>query len=249
MFKNILGLATSIGIVGILSFLIISAGHQFKMDEANKPQNFSASTVQLGHFCSGTVIDDPNGQNKPTILTAKHCVVDLVTGEVEKEIVPITLKTYDTKGRTVAEDAINFRVVRVSDKSDLALLQSDSALFNLPTVAIFNGDLNTGDSVFAVGYPSGSVLTITGGYLGPIELVPAFGIVSKDKEFRRSTTMIAPGSSGGSLIMQTDNGPQLVGVCTGVNMMIPFMTYWTPIEEIREFLSNQSFEEVIEANE
>lgn len=219
------------------------------VEEANKPQNFVSSTVQLGHFCSGTVIADPNGQGKPTVLTAKHCVVNLATGEVEDKVVPITLKTYDEKGRTIAEDAINFTVIRVSDKSDLALLQSDSSLFNLPVMDIFSGSLHTGDSVFAVGYPSGSVLTVTGGYLGPIELVPAFSIVSKDKEFRRSTTMISPGSSGGSLIMQTEDGPKLVGVCTGVNLMIPFMTYWTPIEEIRAFLQMQSFEEVMNAND
>ncbi len=249
MFGKIFGTLFPISLAGFAAFCILGGINNLEIKEANMPQNFSASTVQLGHFCSGTVIADPNGQNKPTVLTAKHCVVNLATGEVEDKVVPITLKTYDEKGRTIAEDAINFTVIRVSDKSDLALLQSDSSLFNLPVMDIFSGSLRTGDSVFAVGYPSGSVLTITGGFVGPIELVPAFSIVSKDQEFRRSTTMISPGSSGGSLVMQTEDGPRLVGVCTGVNLMIPFMTYWTPIEEIREFLKGQSFEEVIEANE
>ena len=238
-----------------IASLIVSAGVVFGTAAAvnysdNQPQNFSASTVQLDHFCSGTVIEDPTGKGRKTIITAKHCVVDLYTGKVENKTIPITVKTYDEKGRTISEDSIKFDVVRVSDKSDLALLQSDSALFNLPSIAVYRGDLHTGDNVFAVGYPSGSVLTITEGYLGPIEIVPAFSIISKDQEFRSSTTLIAPGSSGGSLIMTSVlEGPKRVGVATGMNTKYNFMTYWPPIEEIREFLANERLDEVLKQND
>ena len=232
-------------VIAIGFALIITGGVWGALDhsntkEANQPQNFSQSTVQLGHFCSGTVIADPNGKGKPTVLTARHCVIDLITGKVEKEIVPITVKTYDSAGRTIAEDPIDFKVVRVSDKSDLAILQTESSLFNLPALSIFDGVLRTGDHVFAVGYPGGAVLTVTDGFIGPIEQVPAISPISTTKEIRRSTTLIAPGSSGGSLVAQTDNGPRLVGVATGVNIRIPFMTYCLPVEEIRSLHSTHS---------
>lgn len=207
----------------------------------NQDVNMHQSTVQLGKYCSGTVINDPTGKGRKTVLTARHCI------DEGAQIVEITVPTINEQGQTTHEDSIKFDVVRISDKSDLALLQSDSKLFNYPAMAIYSGSLNIGDPVLAIGYPSGGVITLTSGFIGPIEKVPAFYSISKTGEFRRSSTLVAPGSSGGSLVKKGWFGPQLVGVATGMNLKYQFQTFWTPIEEIRAFIEEvkkPTFEEV-----
>lgn len=244
MFKKIADISMGVAIAIVLAGGVHYGASSLASYAANDPTVFSQSVVQLGKFCSGTVIEDPTGKGKPTILTARHCI------DAGAEIIDITLPTINERGQTVQEDTIKFDVVRISEKSDLALLQTDSKLFNLPPLPVYQGTLETGYEVFAVGYPSGGVLTVTSGFIGPIEKVPAFYAISKSGEFRRSSTLVAPGSSGGGLIMETTfGGPQLVGVATGMNMRYQFQTFWSPIEEIRDFLKEQSFEEVIEANE
>lgn len=244
MIKIVTSILTGIALASVLCYGVSVGTSYVASQQANNPTVFSQSVVQLGKFCSGTVIEDPTGKGKPTILTARHCVDD------GAEVVDITLPTINERGQTLHEDTIKFDVVRVSDISDLALLQSDSKLFKLPPMPIYQGSLLTGNEVFAVGYPSGGVLTVTSGFIGPIEKVPAFYSISQSGEFRRSSTLVAPGSSGGGLIIQTTfGGPQLVGVATGMNLRFHFQTYWSPIEEIRAFLKETSFDEVVDHNE
>lgn len=182
------------------------------------------SSVQLTEngegFCSGTFIEDPTGKNLKTILTAKHCIDDV--GQVIT--VPYMGIDYD------------FKVEYVSPESDLALLQTKS-MFGATVADIGRAPVYQGESI-AIGYPLGLTQTITKGFVGGIDTEEAFGSVSKSTAFLRSSTVIAPGSSGGGLFQQIDGKYKLVGVATGIHSKYFFVTYWTPTEEIHSFLES-----------
>lgn len=184
------------------------------------------SSVQLTKggkgFCSGTFIEDPTGKNLRTILTARHCIDNV--GEIVT--VPYLGLKYD------------FTVEYVSDTSDLALLQSKS-MFGATTATIARTPRYLEPSI-AVGYPLGLSQTITQGFVGAIDTEAAFSEVSKSTAFLRSTTVIAPGSSGGGLYQVVDGKYQIVGVATGIHSKYFFVTYWTPTEEVNAFLESLS---------
>jgi len=192
----------------------------------------SSVSVQLTDgtrgFCSGTLIDDPDlsDGNQKTILTAKHCVDDV--GQVIK--VPYMGSYYD------------FVVKKISEESDLAILQTDS-MFGAPSVKI-STEAHFEEKAWAIGYPMGDSKTITEGFLGAIEVQAGFSSVSKSMTFQRATVLIAPGNSGGGLFQIEDGEYRLVGVATGINSKYFFMTYYSPLEEVKEFLKDFGNKEV-----
>lgn len=215
--ENIMGISALFGIFAILGTLIY----------LNKPVDIkkSASTVvQLTEdgkgFCSGTLIDDPDLRdgNQKTVLTAKHCVKEV--GQVIK--VPYLGSYYD------------FVVKSMSEDSDLAILQTDS-MFRAPSAKI-STSAHYQEKAWAIGYPLGSSQTISEGFLGAIDTQVGFQDVSRSTAFQRATVMIAPGSSGGGLFQIEDGEYRLMGVATGINMKYFFVTYWTPLEEIQDYL-------------
>lgn len=193
------------------------------------------ASVQLGKFCSGTFIEDPIVSDgiQPTVLTARHCTSGMRTpaagiGQV------ITISN---------ESGINqdFEVVLVSEESDVAILQPVDK--NWSDERIVTADVVTeevtykfGEKVWAVGYPGGTGKTMTDGYLGYLEEVPAFGAVSISKLFQKATVLSIGGSSGQGMYVLEDGDYRLMGVLTGG--LGPFASYYTPLGELQEFLLN-----------
>lgn len=204
---------------GLFGGLLVS---QIPLSEPSIKQA-AMTSVQLTKdgkgFCSGTLIDDPTGKGLKSVLTAKHCVESV--GEVIT--IPYLGTNYD------------FTVEHVSGLSDLALLQT-KAFFGASSAQLAEAIYQ--EEAIAIGYPLGASQTITSGFVGAIDTQRGFSSVSKSTAFLRSTTVIAPGSSGGGLYQNFGGEYRLVGVATGIHSQYFFVTYWTPYEEIKAFLED-----------
>lgn len=193
-------------------------------------------SVQLGKFCSGTVIysdrDKDTGLVNTVILTAKHC-----TEKVGQEI-PVVLSVYNKANRLTAEVSYVSTVLGQSTDSDLALLKlkDQNTIFTVAAVAPkeTGESLIFGQDTFSVSYPLGGSQTLTIGTLGRVEKIAAFG--TKTTEFYRSTPDIGPGSSGSALFQNTTGKYELIGVLTGSARGFTFYNMYTPIEEIVAYL-------------
>lgn len=191
------------------------------------------ASVQLGKFCSGTFIKDPitSDGEQTTVLTARHCTKGMIT---PSEGIGQVIKISNESG--ISQD---FKVVLVSEESDLALLQpviDDWTDARIVTADVVREEIEYkfGTPVSSVGYPGGTGKTFTTGHLGYVEEVPVFGLVSKTKRFQKSTTMSIGGSSGQGLFVY-DDGYKLMGVLTGG--MGAFVNFYTPMDEVQSFLN------------
>lgn len=194
-------------------------------------------TVQLGSFCSGAIIHSERAQKSglvsTIVLTAKHCIEDA------DETIDINKARYDSHNRLVGKDVYTAEVFGTSYKSDLALLRLNDkqTLFeNVGKVADKDTPLAFGQNVELIGYPLGLSMTYTTGKLGYVEKMRAFSDVSKTGEFYRATPDIAPGSSGSSMYTLVGNEYQIIGIVTGGATKYTFVNFFTPIEEINEYL-------------
>jgi len=203
-------------------------------------------SVQLGNnskdgFCSGTLIsserDQVSGDVETFILTAKHCVTDQKDGSD----ISVIIHNYNDSNREI--NAVDYKatVYGKSYKSDLALVKlKDKDTFFKTTAKIAPKDakLQFGQDVWVVGYPLGLSQTITSGVLGRVEAVDAFSEISNSKEFYRSTPDIAPGNSGGAMFQKNAKGDyEVIGVATGAIRGFSYINFYSPIEEINEYLS------------
>lgn len=108
----------------------------------------------------------------------------------------------------------NARLVGVAPDSDLAVLQIDAPAEKLKPITIgTSGDLEVGQSVFAIGNPFGQRLTFTEGIISALEREipsvtdrPITGVIQTDAS-------INPGNSGGPLL---DRDGRLIGVNTAI---------------------------------
>jgi S1-C subfamily serine protease len=200
------------------------------------------SSVQIGKYCSGTVIQDPDMSDgeQTTILSAKHCLEDgqTVGSVIEVNIPRVVGNVYmgDIKMKVIVKD--------VSKKSDLILLQAmkQGEGLDLPKVSVYNGLPQYGQDVWAVGYPAGELRTVTDGLLGLIQKIYYVGTTtcvfdSISCDYQKSTAPIYPGSSGGGLFILSDDGYELIGVLTGMDIRMSFAAFYTPLPEIQEFLN------------
>lgn len=199
----------------VLPFVEISPDLQKTADSSVQLQ-----TENLRGFCSGTFVDSKKSLR---VLTARHCVESV--GQVIK--IPYKGTTYD------------FLVEKISTESDLALLSPKEDFVGLKdAVKIPLGDsAHYREKSWAIGYALGASQTITEGYLGALEVQEAFSDVSRSKTFQRASVLIAPGNSGGGLFQIEDGEYRLVGVATGINGKYFFVTYYSPLEEIKEFVN------------
>lgn len=194
--------------------------------------------VRLDAFCSGTIIsskrDDKTGKVATYVLTAKHCVKDN-----EKDTIPIAKDKYnglDKAGKTIYDAT----VYGTSYKSDLALLKlrDDQTFFDkVAKVADKDINLQFGQAVVVDGYPLGLSMTETEGKLGYKEEQPAFSDISQSKMFYRASPDIVGGSSGSGLFTFDNGEYKLIGVVTGGYQRATYINYFTPIDEIRDYLA------------
>jgi Trypsin-like serine proteases, typically periplasmic, contain C-terminal PDZ domain len=194
-------------------------------------------SVQLGDFCSGEIIhskrDEKTDKVSTIVLSAKHCVMDDT-----KKLVTINKAVYDTHNRKTGVKTYIAEVLGTSFKSDLAVLKlrDQSYLFtDVAKVAKSDTPLRFGQDVVVVGYPLGRSMTYTEGNLGFVE-DNVFSDISESKQFYRATPDIAPGSSGSSMFTLVDGEYQIIGVVTGGASQFSWFNFFTPIEEINEYL-------------
>lgn len=238
-------------LAGVAAFGLASFGAANLMPEQNvtSMQDMVNSSVQIGKYCSGTVIQDPDLSDgeQVTVISAHHCLdSDQGVGTILEVNVPnIVGNEY------VSDKTIKVIVTDVSEKSDLILMQVLDATEgrDLPKIDIYKGLPQFGDDVVSVGYPLGGVRTMTTGILGYIESLmyvykTSCVFPSESCRYQKATPGIAPGSSGGGLFKWTDNGYELIGVLTGADMRVTFADFYTPVDEIREFLEGDSNEAV-----
>lgn len=221
----------------VLAFIIGAYVGSARAEDLQK-EVFDTS-VRLEAFCSGTVVhsdrDKESGKVTTVVLTAKHCVSNRTVGDT----INVNKFVHNDKLREIKIESYPATYKGSSYKSDLAVLElkDQQTLFpSVATVAKADIPLKFGDSVVSVGYPLGLSQTYTLGNLGYIEEQPVFSQVSNTKEFFRATPDIAPGSSGGSLFTLKDGKYQLIGVVTGGAPQFTFFNYFTPVEEINEYL-------------
>lgn len=208
------------------------------MDNKIVDQVFAPS-VQLDKNCSGEIIhskrNEKTGKVSTIVLTAKHCVLGLA----DNKTVDINKNLYDKNNRLIGVKTYTSYVLGKSYKSDLAVLKlrdEDTFFEKVAQVAPKDMPLEFAQDVHLVGYPLGRSMTYTVGKLGYVE-DDMFTDVSTTGQFYRATPDLAPGSSGSSMFAQDAKGDyKVVGVATGGARAFSFMNFFTPIEEINEYL-------------
>jgi len=195
-------------------------------------------SVRLGDFCSGEIIkserDEKTGEVSTFILTAKHCVLKTK----DSDTIEINKDQYDSKNRKVGKKVYLSQVYGRSYKSDLALLKlrdKDTFFEHVAEVAKSDIKLEFGQDVDLIGYPLGRSMTYTTGKLGFVE-DGVFGDISRTTQFYRATPDLAPGSSGSSMFTFVDGSYKVIGIATGGAQMFSWFNFFTPIEEINEYL-------------
>lgn len=233
-------------IILFIGLLLAAAGTAFADDLDQKTKEMFAPTVQINKNCSGVLFhsdrDKYTGKVETYILTAKHCFGDLNRGDLSF----VSIDEYNNINEKVSETRYNAFIYGKSFFNDLATLKlkNETDVF-LNQAVIAKGDiakdLKFGEDVFVTGYPLGLGLTFTKGNLGNIEVLSSFykPMISNSGRFYRATPPVAGGNSGGPLFVKKNGKYQVIGITTG-GWTVPggFMNYFTPVDEINEYLNS-----------
>lgn len=217
----------------------VSSGYKSSEDYRQEAMD---ATVQIENFCSGTVVEDPDPSDgiQPFVITAKHCVKGHY-GIGDGIHVRIPAVVQNIEGEYKSYDAI---VWNISDESDLTYLKVvDEKFPDITPLKIYKGLTKFGDHVWTIGYPSALTKSMVDGYLGWIKKIPYFNDVSKDGWYQYAPMLVSPGSSGSSLLIETDDGYEVIGVLTGglIVVALGYQVFWVPQEEIIEFQNEGGF--------
>lgn len=204
---------------------------------AKMQEQMFGPVVQLERNCSGTVFY--SGPTKPAddgdktvtlILTAKHCI----DGAIGTFIVNIPVYQ---GGRVVKEEAYRAKVRGSAYSADLAvveLIDAETVLDNLVTLAPADVTPVEGEDVWTVGYSSGLVRTVTEGLFGSREW---FEFEGKEREYFRATPQVVGGNSGGALFRRNEaGGYEQAGVTVLYMPQTDFIVWYVPIDQIRDYL-------------
>lgn len=228
---SILGLAGA-AVVGSITLLPLS--------NTTSLQDALHASVQLENYCSATVIPDPNKEDgvQLTAITAKHCL-DKNQGIGTVLTINIPTIVGNDYGKLTPVKVI---IKDVSKESDLVLLQGMSPESDpkIPAISVYGGLPTTGTWAYAFGYPRAESLTVSPGLLNYVVTDGSFPGLSLSGLWQKSTNATQGGSSGGGLMIETDNGFELVGVLTWGYRTDEGAAYWTPVSEIRKFLEENS---------
>ncbi|HVK07772.1 MAG TPA: trypsin-like peptidase domain-containing protein [Gemmataceae bacterium] len=127
----------------------------------------------------------------------------------------VTIKPSATVRVTLADQsAWNARLVGVAPDNDLAVVQIDAPAERLKPIAVgSSGDLEVGQTVYAIGNPFGRSLTFTHGIISALDREiqsitdrPISGVIQTDAPLN-------PGNSGGPML---DREGRLIGVNTAI---------------------------------
>ncbi len=156
---------------------------------------------------SGFVWDDQG-----RIITNFHVVRDTLDADRSGAV---NIRPTSTVRVTLADrTSWNARLVGVAPDSDLAVLQIDAPADKLKPIPVgSSGDLEVGQTAFAIGNPFGQRLTFTEGIVSALDREipsvtdrPITGVIQTDAS-------INPGNSGGPLL---DREGRLIGVNTAI---------------------------------
>ena len=201
-----------------LAFLfLVTPASAWSLKEAHTQAN--TTLVQVGDWCSGTIIDKKQG----LIVTAAHCtepakVTDNIiiirpngdgrtlTHTYFKPI-EVTVWNFDDEGNVTGSQKYMTNVLKAVYPQDVAILQSLSPSKFSGQAIIGLVPVKYGDKVFSVGNPLMQVGTVAEGYVTKprMPFTSSYGLVVTIMH----TSFTAPGSSGGGLF--NDFG-MLVGI-------------------------------------
>jgi Trypsin-like peptidase domain len=191
----------------------------------------NADNTLEGPVCSGTYIGDG------LVVTDYHCVacMDETPGSCEKDYKLKDGQLYNPQGWMVVGPTVSDKVVPLPTyiarkvagdyNLDIAVLKifrmfdSDTAPASIPIPFMTLGDsskVNTGDTVYAIGYPERGkgTITFTGGYVaGMLDMVNPKGTGQEDTF--KLDVQISPGNSGG--LLMDDDGNQ-IGITYGAEI-------------------------------
>lgn len=219
----------------VLAFLASLVAACTPVDTTSMEEVYIASVLFPGR-CTGTVIEDPVKSDgiQTTILSARHCFGGNKVGDIIETKVLNTLVGFESYSYE------KFIIFDISKKSDLAILQRvRGGELPIKPIPIYDGIPRSGTKVYNVSYALTMSPTLTDGYLGFITAVDATSVkhLSLSHLWQRASIDVTGGSSGSSLLIETDVGFQIIGTLTGSQSDDGWITsYWTPVSEIREYL-------------
>lgn len=239
LWKIVLGFSGLIGLLVLFLFFMQPVNAAELKDLPKMQTEMFEPAVRIGNYCSGTIIhsarDEKSGDVGTYILTAKHCT------EAVDEKTTVQIETYDKRNNLVKTEAYEAFVWGRDYKSDLALLKlrdKDTFFSVIAKVAPekMEEELMFGQDVWVVSYPLGHSKTLTVGSLGLQEKDPGFG-VGGSTTFYRATPDVAGGSSGAAMYTKDKDGNYvLIGTVTGGMRGLSFFNFFTPIEDINNYL-------------
>jgi hypothetical protein len=174
--------------------------------------------VEIGSWCSGTIIDSENG----LVVTAAHCTepVHVLVDRVHKpsgqiinhkvdryDPVTVTLHKFSDTGEEIGFIKYTMKVLKSVYPQDIAILQNVSAEKFAGQVTISLAPLRYGDRVMTVGNPMMVYQTVAEGRVTKPKFTINVG--GGEVEIIMFDSFMAPGSSGGGLF--NDYG-ELVGI-------------------------------------
>lgn len=231
---SLIGIAIVAG-AGLIAAGVLTPTSGEYISQKFKDQAVSPS-VQLGKFCSGTIFDKKPalvpGRYQYKVLTAKHCVNDLFQ--------PITINIPKYEGMNPkGDESYDGVVTKISKESDLAIIQFGTEdTLPMATVAPPETHLEFGQKVYSVSFPANFSKTLTEGNLGYIQ-EGAFQEVSISGRFTRATPSTLGGSSGSGLFVKVGSDYELIGTLTGGLRGNSYTNFYTPLDEVRKFISEK----------
>jgi S1-C subfamily serine protease len=194
-------------------------------------------TVQLERNCSGVVVhsdrQEESGEVLTLVLTAKHCTDNL--GQLINVFIPV----YDDENRMVQEQVFKAVVggrYGLHDLAYLRLLDTDTVLENIATLAEDDTRLREAEPIWAVGYGLGWTRTITEGTFGQRQSV-AFPDANRPNEYFRATPAIIGGNSGGPLFHRHSEGHyEVIGITSAGSAQTNHINLFVPMDSINEYM-------------
>lgn len=219
------------------SFLVTSAS-AWSLQEAHKFSN--EVLVQVGAWCSGTVIDRYQG----LVTTAAHCTQQFTTtlntrketsdGKVVNVAVRIsvpqtlTIEAFSDEGDLFRISKYTAILLGSDTDSDVAILKITSSLRSLSNQATLSTtNPKFGDKIYTITNPLILAGVVTEGAISkPKVIIPVSTL-----PLIQFTATIAPGSSGGGLY---NNGGELIGITNWGTQGL----YWaTSVNNVRALLN------------